>query len=244
MPRSWLSRLKDAVRSPLVAVVARLFRGRNTGLLRDALWNQVRRLDDADGTHRRALMKELFDIEVGRLTYGAFLVDGSIADGTRIGSFCSVAPGIRIGGSNHPLDLVTTHPFIYMANRGLRDSDDFDLRSRLNEPVVIEDDVWLGAYAVVNPGVRIGRGAVVAAGAVVTRDVEPYTIVAGVPAKPVRQRLSPEQIRQLAAIDWPEWSLEKLRSELPLFYDVDAFIAAHGPPEADGRPAAESAVAD
>ena len=86
-----------------------------------------------------------------------------------------------------------------------------------NAPVEIADDVRLGLNAVVVPGVRIGRGAVVAAGAVVTRDVAPYAIVAGVPARVVRARVDSERAERLTRIDWPAWSDETIMGRLDAF---------------------------
>ncbi len=222
------ARVKGALRPRLRAALARGLDRTGLGPERDLLWKRFRRLDDTAGTHSRAYMERRLDIVVGRMTYGAFLVDGSISPGTRIGAFCSFAPGVRIGGPQHPLGFVSTHPFTYLANRGYVAEDDTALQASLTGSVTIEDDVWIGGNAVVLPGVRIGRGAVVAAGAVVTVDVEPYTIVAGVPARPLRRRLDDEQIRALEAIDWPSWDDERLRAAAADFRDVDVFIARYG----------------
>ena len=99
----------------------------------------------------------------------------------------------------------------------------------MNPRVVIEDDVWLGAHCVVMPGVKVGRGAVVGAGAVVTKDVEPYAVALGVPARVERKRLTDSQARELAGIDWPGWDDDTIRRRLADFYDVDAFVKRYGP---------------
>ena len=82
--------------------------------------------------------------------------------------------------------------------------------------IVIGSDVWIGYEAVILSGVRIGDGAIIAARAVVTGDVEPYTIVGGVPAKPIRKRFDPETIHRLERLRWWDWPREKLRQMLPL----------------------------
>jgi acetyltransferase-like isoleucine patch superfamily enzyme len=191
------------------------------------MWELIRMVDDRERTLTRAVLRDVYDIEVGRHTYGAFRWDGSILAGARIGAFCSLAEGSRLGGVEHPLDWVSQHPFLWLANRRFVARDHERFAGDLTRPVVLEDDVWIGANAIVANGVRVGRGAVVGAGAVVTKDVEPYAIVAGVPARQIGARLDPGQARELAAIDWPSWDDDTIRANLADFYDVERFIARH-----------------
>ncbi len=221
--------MKSRIRTLIIGTLAFVMRRTRNEDVRDAMWIRIRHFDDRHNSHCKALLRELHDIEVGRLTYGALRVDGTIDAGTRIGAFCSIAPGARIGGAGHPLDRVSTHAFTYHRNRFIVERDDDALQASLTRPVVIEDDVWIGENAIVLPGVRIGRGAVVGAGAVVTRDVEPYAIVHGVPARVARHRFSAEQIRRLLLVDWPTWSDERLRRDHPLFHDIDAFLERFAP---------------
>jgi acetyltransferase-like isoleucine patch superfamily enzyme len=94
----------------------------------------------------------------------------------------------------------------------------------------VEHDVWVGAGAMILSGVKIGNGAIVAAGAVVAKDVPPYSIVGGVPAKVIKMRLSDLQIGALEKIQWWNWPIEKVKANLEYFYeDVDAFIQRHLP---------------
>ena len=81
--------------------------------------------------------------------------------------------------------------------------------------IVIGNDVWIGYEAVIMAGVHIGNGAIIAARAVVTKDVPPYTIVGGVPARPIRKRFDEEVIRKLETLKWWDWSVEKIRQSLP-----------------------------
>lgn len=224
-----LARLKSTVRPVLIGLLTRLMLRTGNEDVRDAMWLRILHLDDRHNTHARRLIREHFDIEIGRYTYGAYRIDGSIDDGTRIGSFCSIAPNSRIGGAGHPLDRVSTHPFTYLSNRGFVPADDDALQASLTRPVVIDDDVWIGENAILLPGVRVARGAVIGAGAVVTKDVPPYAIVLGVPARIARHRFTPEQIERLLAIDWPSWSDERIRADVDAFSDVDGFIERFAP---------------
>lgn len=222
-------RLRDRARPLVLARLERLYVRTVDPGAKQTIFRGIRRADDRYDSFTRQFFKKHFDIEIGRYTYGGWQTDGSIVEGTRIGSFCSIAGGVRIGGTNHPLSYVSTHPFLYLANRGFVERDDDELLAAGNAPVLIADDVWLGSNAVVLPGCRIGRGAVVAAGAVVTRDVGPYEIVAGVPARVIRRRFGEQQAARLAAIDWPSWSDREIRERLGAFYDVDAFLERFGP---------------
>jgi virginiamycin A acetyltransferase len=87
--------------------------------------------------------------------------------------------------------------------------------------IVIDNDVWIGYEAVIMAGVHIGNGAIIAARAVVTKDVPPYTIVGGVPARPIRKRFDEEVIRKLETLKWWDWSAEKIRRCLPYIVNGD-----------------------
>ncbi|WP_235889090.1 CatB-related O-acetyltransferase [Glacieibacterium frigidum] len=143
-----------------------------------------------------------YEIEVGLYSYGCF--DPLRVSGrTRIGRYCSIAPSARIVGANHPLDALTTHPYLYDAGLGVIAADRLDPAW-----LTIGDDVWIGHNATVMPGCKsIGRGAVIGTGAVVTQAVEPYTIVAGVPARLLRRRFTPEVIAAIEATRW--WDNDK-----------------------------------
>jgi acetyltransferase-like isoleucine patch superfamily enzyme len=220
--------VKPRLRTLVLAALRRAFFATNNGGLRQAIFRQIRRLDHADDSVSRALMKEYLDVDVGRMTYGAYKVDGSIAPGTRIGSFCSIAPDVRLGGSDHPLGYVSTHPFQYLRNRGYVTEDDQALVRTLNQPVVIEDDVWLCDNVAVLCGVTIGRGAAVGAGAVVTTDIPPYSLALGVPARVVRTRLPEDQVERLMEIDWPSWDDDTIRERVSVFSEPEEFIRRFG----------------
>lgn len=134
-----------------------------------------------------------------------------------IGKFCSIAANTRINALEHPMERVTTHKVSYRPNeyfRYLGVDQGFRDRRRAR-PVTIGNDVWIGHGAVVLPGVTIGDGAVVGANAVVTKDVAPYSVVAGAPARVLRPRFSDEIARRLAALRWWDWPLDRLHQAIP-----------------------------
>lgn len=119
-----------------------------------------------------------------------------------IGSFCSIGTGavfVMAGNQGHRLDWVSTFPFYYAQEKGMEEAVDGYKKAG---NTVVEHDVWIGAEAMVLPGITIGTGAVVGARALVTKDVLPYTIVAGNPAKTIRMRFSPEEIEKCLEMRW------------------------------------------
>lgn len=171
------------------------------------------------------------------LTLGAFsyAVSGFYF-ACRIGRYCSFGEEVQIGRHPHPLHWVTTSPFLYTPYTGVLDQPlppgveltphkDF---KRSTRPVVakithIGNDVWIGHGAFVLPGVTIGDGAVIAAMSVVTKDVPPYAVVAGSPAKVVKMRFPEAQVQALLASRWWEFAPWQLKGAT--VDDVDAFVA-------------------
>lgn len=142
----------------------------------------------------------------------------------QIGKFANIAAFARIGATDHPLHTAACHHFLYRSddywdNAG-RDEDFF--AHRRSRTAHIGHDTWIGAGAMIKPEVALGDGAVVAAGAVVTKDVDPYTIVAGTPAKVLRVRQPPEIAERLIALAWWDWSHEYIRQALPDFRSLAA----------------------
>ena len=133
-----------------------------------------------------------------------------------IGNYCSIAPDVKIGQSHHSIDYVTTSQKISSINIGY---------SLLKKRAIIENDVWIGANVVILEGVSISDGAIIGAGAVVTRDVPPYAIVGGVPARIIRYRFSQEIIDSLLRIQWWNWDVEQIKSRQSDFYgDIESFV--------------------
>lgn len=166
---------------------------------------------------------------IGAYTYGHPRIHEAGLAPLTIGRFCSIAEGVNIALANHRMDTVSTYPFQTLKElvqdwRGAPDEPDHATRG----PVVIGSDVWIATGAFIAPGVRIGHGAVVGAGSVVTRDVPPYAVVAGNPARVIRHRFDPDTVARLLALAWWTWPAETIERNLPLMMrsDIEAFLAA------------------
>lgn len=150
----------------------------------------------------------------------------------RIGRFANIASCVRIGATDHPLDRASLHHFLYRSASYWEDAtDDADwFAHRAGRIARIGHDTWIGHAAQIKPEVTVGDGAVVAAGAVVTRDVAPYTIVAGVPAAPIRRRLDPELSARMIDLAWWDWDHATLRARLADFRTLPAaaFVEKYG----------------
>ncbi|HEX7129511.1 MAG TPA: Vat family streptogramin A O-acetyltransferase [Rhodanobacteraceae bacterium] len=151
-----------------------------------------------------------------------------IGDRLVIGKFCAIARGARfiMNGANHKLSGISTYPFQIFGN-GWEKAMPKPGELPYKGDTVIGNDVWIGYEALVMPGVRIGDGAIVSSRAVVVGDVEPYTVVGGNPARPIKRRFEPEQVRELLEIAWWNWPVEKISAHLELIVsgDVEALKA-------------------
>lgn len=141
-----------------------------------------------------------------------------------IGAFCSIASGLKIVSGQHPgvecREAISNFPF-HEHGWGMYP------QCRNSGRVVIDSDVWIGQDVSIMAGVYVAPGAVLGAGAMVTKDVAPYTVVAGNPARPVRRRFTLEQAAALLGIAWWRWPDEKIAAALPAMADIDAFLEAH-----------------
>jgi chloramphenicol O-acetyltransferase type B len=139
-----------------------------------------------------------------------------------IGSFCSIGTGVSFimaGNQGHRSDWVSTFPFFFMVEEPA-----FAEAATGYQPAgdtVVGNDVWIGAEAMIMPGVRIGDGAMIGARALVTRDVAPYSVVGGNPAREIRKRFCAEEIDMLLEMAWWNWPLDEIRAEMPALCSSD-----------------------
>lgn len=151
---------------------------------------------------------------------------------TTVGKFANIAAMVRIGPTDHPMDHASLHHFLYRSSYYWEDAEDdpavFTARSARR--TVIGPDTWIGHGAIIKPDVTIGAGAVIASGAVVTKDVAPYMIVAGVAASVVRPRFAANVADRLLALAWWDWDHGRLRQALDDFRSLkaEAFLEKHG----------------
>lgn len=163
----------------------------------------------------------LHNCKIGRYTY---ITTGCEISNCKIGRFCSVAGGVKIGLGKHPVDHVSTSPVFYSSNNRLRSCFYEDSSVEEKSDVCIGNDVWIGTNAIIVNDVKIGDGAVIAAGAVVTKDVPPYSIVGGVPAKVIRSRFPEETVEKLLELKWWNSDDEQLKKMAADFSDVEKFL--------------------
>ena len=175
------------------------------------MYNLNKSLKERTGNHNVFLEREAFPdlIDVGKNTYGPinalmFNRDSKLI----IGNFCSIAPRVSfIVSADHYTNHISSFPFkvkvLGESYEGVSKGD-----------IIVDDDVWIGYGATIMSGVHIGQGAVVAAGAVVTKDVPPYAIVGGVPAKVLKYRFDPEMIEELLKIDYSKLTKEDIEKHI------------------------------
>lgn len=177
---------------------------------------------------------------VGKYSYGPIACNHEFIE--KIGNFCSFAAGVDVV-RNHSMTCITTHPIIYHGQGHDNIQIDFDHYAYAPwyfegiqphphnysiKRITIGNDVWLGKNVTITNGSNIGNGVIAGAGAVITKDVPDYAVVVGVPAKIIRYRYTPEQIKALNTIQWWNWSDDEIRNRYDDFYlPIDKFIAKY-----------------
>lgn len=155
-----------------------------------------------------------FKTSVGKYSYTS---KNTIFAYVSIGAFCSIGNDVFCSGATHPINYLSTHPSFYSLNKQCGKT--FALEQKFNEflPIEIGNDVWIGAKAIIKGGVKIGNGAIIGAGAVVTKDVPSFAIMGGVPAKLIKFRFDANIISSIEKMQWWEWDDMKIQENYQLF---------------------------
>jgi len=167
----------------------------------------------------------LNQVHIGDFSY---ISNNSSLNNVAIGNFCSIGPHIQIGLGPHPSRIfVSTYPGFYSDQNGgcpqpFRDGKIFDDSI---PKTIIGNDVWIGSNVIIPGGIQISSGVIIAAGSVVVKDVPPYAVVGGNPAKVIRYRFPEDQIKILLASEWWNWPIEKIIRNVDNFSDIEKFKA-------------------
>lgn len=159
--------------------------------------------------------------EMGKFSYCGY---DCLLSNVVIGSYCSISDNVIIGGGQHPLDWVSTSPAFYKGRDSISKRMaqlEYDFSDKKTE---IGNDVWIGHGVHIKPGIKVGNGAVIGMGSVVTRDVEPYSVVAGCPAKEIKKRFDENTIDKLQQIKWWDFDEKKMSMYASCLNDVNVFI--------------------
>lgn len=153
----------------------------------------------------------------------SYINSGSNVQNTIIGKFSSIGPNVKIVLGNHPVNFISTHPIFYANNKPFKTFTD-KMHFKEYGNVEIGNDVWIGQDVIIPGNVKIGDGAIITSKAVVTKDVEPYSIVGGVPAKHIKFRFNKEEIKKLLESKWwnkdPKW----IKENYTLFLEKELFL--------------------
>lgn len=142
---------------------------------------------------------------------------------TEIGAFCSLGANIVIGGASHTIDWVSTSP-VFNENKDHLTKKFSHHKYDLHNHTIVGNDVWIGNCVLIKANVKVGDGAVIGMGSVVTKDIPPYEIWAGNPAKFIRKRFTDDEINKLNTIQWWLWDDEKIQEYAPFFANTQEFI--------------------
>jgi len=187
----------------------------NIQRIRNFIINRIGKMEGGEPHSKtlREIFKVYHNVIIGEYTMGGCFNPNLVGPYTTIGRYCSLARTAFIRNRNHPINFKSTHPFFFNPGLGYCKTDNVGYK-----PLVIENDVWIGHNAIIMPHVAsIGNGAIIGAGAVVNKDIPPYAIVVGNPARIARYRFSPEAIEKLLNEKWWEKDMDEISK------DIDAY---------------------
>lgn len=184
--------------------------------------NRSRKIYGRRDNLKRYWFAKYKNLIVGKYTYGyEFIENKSLKS---IGAFCSIAHGTVIVPNDHRMDWVTTSPILAVKDFGFTDRDlNMEYCPSEKREVIIGNDVWIGANCIIFEGVKIGDGAVIAAGSIIRHDVPPYAVVVSVD-KIIKYRFSKDVIDKLLKIQWWNWPDDKIKENLNLLYNPEKFV--------------------
>lgn len=175
------------------------------------------------------VIKDHANISKSFVGFATVIGKNSNLSNSKIGRFCSIAKNVQIVTATHPLDLVSTYPGfyntvnVYPFGKGTLYKDEF-LKTDNGFSVEIGNDVWIGQGVTLKGGIKIGDGAVIGMNSTVTKDIPPYSIVCGVPARIVRYRMNEQQIKDMLDIKWWNWEPEIIKERREEFTNIEVFI--------------------
>lgn len=163
----------------------------------------------------------LHSVKVDQYSYMGY---GTSIHFCQIGKYCSIGADVKIGLGKHPISYVSTSPIFYTDRNCLGVKLVEGSSYEESDEVIIGNDVWIGSNAIVMGGITIGDGAVIGAGSIVTKNVEPYSVVGGVPAKIIKYRFDEEERAKLLNLKWWDWDFEKIAENATNFKDLERIL--------------------
>ena len=179
------------------------------------------------------IIRDRVDIRSSSVGKCSYICGGSNLPNCNIGAFCSISSGVHIQPWTHPITFVSTYPGFFDTCNNLpfgKGEKEFDESLICDDGhfTIIGNDVWIGENVTIKGGVKIGDGAIIGMNSLVTKDVPPYAIVGGNPAKIIRYRFDEDTIHKLLEIKWWDWPLEVIKERRELFTDINRFIELFG----------------